>query len=92
MKAPILRRGCSGCVDQIVVDYLVDLVVPKSRSRCGFTDDVNTTVVRAERVFEMDRERLQVRLTDVFVAEGSLRAGTACLAAALVAKATVSVQ
>ncbi len=28
----------SECVDQIVIDYLVDLTVPRNRSRCGFTD------------------------------------------------------
>lgn len=80
----------SECVDRIVVDYLVDLVVPKNRSRCGFTDDVNTTVARAERVFEVDRDRFQLRLVDVFVAEGSSAAAAACLAAALVAEATDS--
>lgn len=78
----------SECVDRIVVDYLVDLVVPKNRTRCGFTDDVNTTVARAQRVFEVDRQRFEVRLTDVFVAEGSSQADAACLAGALVAEAT----
>lgn len=78
------------CVDQIVVDYLVDLTVPKNRSRCGFTDDVNTTVARAERVFEVNRERFQVRLTGVFLAEGSSKDDAACLSAALIAEATDS--
>lgn len=76
----------SDCVDLIVVDYLVDLAVPKDRSRCGFTDDVNTTVASAERVFEVDRGRFEVRLTDVFVAEGSSLADAACLADGLVAE------
>ena len=80
----------SDCVDRIVVDYLVDLTVPKNRSRCGFTDDVNTTVARAERVFEVNREAFQVRLTEVFVAEGSSRVDASCLADALVAHATDS--
>lgn len=80
----------SDCVDQIVVDYLVDLIVPKNRSRCGFTEDVNTTVARAERVFEVDRERFQMRLTDVFNAEGSSLADAACLAQAFIAEATDS--
>ena len=81
----------SECVDRIVVDYLVDLVVPENRSRCSFTDDVNTTVARAERVFQLDRERFRMRLTDVFTAEGSSAAVAACLADGLVAGASDTV-
>jgi pimeloyl-ACP methyl ester carboxylesterase len=81
----------SECVDRIVVDYLVDLTVPKNRSRCGFTDDVNTTVARAERVFRVDRDRFRVRLTDVFTAEGSTPAVAACLAERVVVEATDTV-
>ena len=80
----------SDCVDRIVVDYLVDLTVPKNRSRCGFTDDVNTTVARAERVFEVNRQRFQVRLADVFIAEGLSQAEAACLVEALITEATDS--
>jgi pimeloyl-ACP methyl ester carboxylesterase len=74
----------SQCVDSIVVDYLVDLSVPKNRSRCGFTDDVNTTVARAEQVFHIDRDRFQSRLEDVFVAEGLSAADAACVAKGIV--------
>lgn len=74
----------SECVDRIVIDYLVDLTVPKNRSRCGFTDDVNTTVARAERVFRVDRDRYRTRLDGVFLAEGSPVAEAACLADGLV--------
>ncbi|MGB8860262.1 MAG: alpha/beta fold hydrolase [Ilumatobacteraceae bacterium] len=76
----------SECVDRIVVDYLVDLVVPKNRSRCGFTDDVNTTVAQAERVFDVDRDRFRVRLTEVFTREGSTATKAACLADGIVAQ------
>lgn len=80
----------SECVDRIVIDYLVDLTVPKNRSRCGFTDDVNTTVARAERVFEVDRDQSVSRLEQVFVAEGSPAELAACLAGGLVDEGTDS--
>jgi hypothetical protein len=81
----------SECVDRIVVDYLVDLAVPANRSRCGFTDDVNTTVARAERVFGVNRDRFRVRLTEVFTQEGSPPDAAACLADAMVRDATDTV-
>ena len=81
----------SECVDRIVIDYLVDLTVPKNRSRCGFTDDVNTTVARAERVFRVDRDRYRTRLVEVLQAEGSSAAEAGCLADGLVARGTDSV-
>ncbi|MDO8363332.1 MAG: alpha/beta hydrolase [Actinomycetota bacterium] len=76
----------SDCVDELVVDYLVRLTPPKNRSRCGFTDDVNTTVARAEQVFQLDRDRFRVRLASVFEAEGSSPAEASCLAEGLVAE------
>lgn len=81
----------SDCVDRIVIDYLVDLTVPKNRSRCGFTDDVNTTVARAERVFRVDRDHYRTRLVEVLQAEGSSATEAGCLADGLVAKGTDSV-
>lgn len=75
----------SDCIDRIVVDYLVDLVVPADRTRCGFTDDRNTTVARAEQVFTIDRERFGQRLTEVFVAEGLSTGDASCVARGLVA-------
>jgi len=81
----------SECVDEIVVDYLVDLVVPKNRSRCGFTDDVNTRVARARQVFQLDRERFRMRLAKVFAAEGADDDEAACLADGLVEKGSDSV-
>ncbi len=80
----------SACVDSIVVSYLVDLTVPKNRTRCGFTDDVNTTVARAARVFAVNRDHFLLRLTDVFVAEGSPAGEAACLAAGMIADGTDS--
>ncbi|MFM2077584.1 MAG: hypothetical protein RJA49_1474 [Actinomycetota bacterium] len=70
----------SQCVDALVVDYLVDLAVPKNRSRCGFTDDVNTTVARAEQVFSVERTRFQSRLEGVFAAEGLSPTDASCVA------------
>jgi hypothetical protein len=68
----------------MVVQYLVDLVVPKNRARCGFTDDVDTTVARADRVFQLNRDRFLVRLTEVFAAEGMAADDAACIAAGIV--------
>jgi pimeloyl-ACP methyl ester carboxylesterase len=76
--------GHSECVDDMVVQYLVDLVVPKNRARCGFTDDVDTTVARADRVFRLNRDRFRVRLADVFAAEGLADDDAACVAAGIV--------
>lgn len=76
----------SDCVDRIVVDYLVDLTVPKDRSRCTFTDDVNTIVARAEQVFTVDRDRFRRRLGEVFAAEGLDAEIARCVADALVAE------
>jgi pimeloyl-ACP methyl ester carboxylesterase len=78
----------SQCVDDIVVDYLVDLTVPKNRTRCGFTDDVNTTVAQAEQVFRVDHDRFQRRLTEVFTAEGLKADQAACVAKGVVAQGT----
>jgi pimeloyl-ACP methyl ester carboxylesterase len=81
----------SECIDRLVVDYLIDLVVPKDRTRCTFTDDQNTTVARAEQVFAVDRDHFFTRLRDVFVAEGAPVADAECLADALVRDASDSV-
>ena len=70
----------SGCVDQIVVDYLVDLAVPTDRTRCDFTDDVDTTVARAEQVFLLDEAAWKLRLKQVFVDEGLSDIGADCMA------------
>ena len=75
----------SGCVDRIVVDYLVDLEVPGDRTRCDFTDDVDTTVARAEQVFRIDEARFEVRLAEIFTAEGLDADAAACVAAEVVA-------
>lgn len=77
----------SECVDRIVIDYLVGLSVPATRSRCGFTDDINTTVARATAVFEADRERFLLRLQNVFEAEGIAPQAARCLAQGIVAEA-----
>ena len=76
--------GHSECVDALVVQYLVDLVVPKNRSRCGFTDDVDTTVARADQVFRLDRDRFRTRLTSIFTEEGLSADDAACVAAGIV--------
>jgi pimeloyl-ACP methyl ester carboxylesterase len=76
--------GHSQCVDDMVVRYLVDLVVPKNRSRCGFTDDVDTTVARADQVFRLNRDRFRVRLTDIFAEEGLSADDAACVADGIV--------
>ena len=81
----------SACVDRIVVDYLVDLVVPDDRSRCDFNDDVNTTVARAETVLTMAHDRFEVRLRDVFVAEGLDDTDAACLAEGISERGTDAV-
>ena len=78
----------SECVDKMVVDYLVDLTAPQNRSRCGFTDDVNTLVAQADQVFQLDRDRFEQRLTKVFIEEGSSEATAACLAKGIVADGT----
>jgi hypothetical protein len=78
----------SDCVDSLVVDYLVDLTVPQNRSRCDFTDDVDTTVARAAQVFTLDREHFLDRLTRVFAAEGETDDMAQCLAERIVAEAS----
>lgn len=84
----------SECVDTLVVDYLVDLVVPKDRSRCDFTNGENaddTTVARAAQVFTLDRARYERRLTQVFIAEGDDEDLAACVASGLAADAPEAV-
>jgi pimeloyl-ACP methyl ester carboxylesterase len=81
----------SECVDQIVIDYLVDLTVPKNRSRCAFTDDVNTMVARAEQVFVLNHDRFETRLTKVLTEEGLASEDATCVARGIVAEASDSV-
>lgn len=81
----------SECIDRLVVDYLVDLKVPKNRSRCAFTDDQNTTVARARQVFEVDRDHFRTRLTTVLVAEGSSADDAECIVDGLVRDGSDSV-
>lgn len=84
----------SECVDTLVVDYLVDLVVPKDRARCDFTNGDNaddTTVARAAQVFTLDRARYERRLTQVFIAEGDSDELAACVAKGLAEQASTSV-
>ncbi|MBI4884919.1 MAG: alpha/beta fold hydrolase [Actinobacteria bacterium] len=81
----------SECVDRIVIDYLVDLQVPPTRTHCGFTDDVNTTVARATEVFSLDRSRFRIRLQDVIEAEGSAPDVASCLAAGIIDQGSDSV-
>lgn len=81
----------SDCVDRIVVDYLVELKIPNTRARCGFTDDVNTTVARASAVFAIDRDRFLIRLQSVFEAEGSPSATARCLAEGIIDQGSDSV-
>jgi hypothetical protein len=76
--------GHSECVDDLVVQYLVDLVVPKNRSRCGFTDGVDTTVARADQVFRLNRDRFRVRLASIFAEEGLSDTDAACVASGIV--------
>lgn len=81
----------SECVDRLVVDYLVELEVPKNRSRCTFTDDQNTTVARARQVFEVDREHFRTRLNTVLVAEGTAADDAECIVDGLVREGSDSV-
>lgn len=81
----------SECVDRLVIDYLVDLNVPETRTRCGFTDDVNTTVARASQVFTIDRDRFRARLQSVFEAEGYSPDEARCLAEGVVAEGSDSI-
>jgi pimeloyl-ACP methyl ester carboxylesterase len=81
----------SECVDRLVIDYLVDLEVPRDRSRCDFTDGTDTTVARAAQVFTLDRDRFRRRLESVFIAEGRPAAIAACLAERLAADASDAV-
>ena len=78
----------SECVDDIVVNYLVDLTVPKNRARCGFTDNVNTKVAQADQVFTVDHARFEKRLTEVFTGEGLSATDAACVAKAVVGAGT----
>ena len=81
----------SDCVDEIVIEYLVALKVPHTRTQCGFTDDVNTTVARARAVFSIDRERFRIRLRSVFEAEGSPPDVARCLADGIIEQGSASV-
>jgi len=81
----------SECVDAMVVDYLIDLIVPTDRARCDFTDDVDTTVARGRQVFTIDRDHYAQSLRRVFAAEGLDAPVAQCLAVALTAEATDSV-
>ncbi len=81
----------SDCVDEIVIEYLVALMVPRTRTQCGFTDDVNTTVARARAVFSIDRERFRIRLQSVFEAEGSPPDVARCLAEGIIEQGSDSV-
>ncbi|MEQ1872984.1 MAG: alpha/beta fold hydrolase [Ilumatobacteraceae bacterium] len=81
----------SECVDRIVIDYLVELKVPDSRTQCGFTDDVNTTVARASQVFSIDRDSFLIRLRSVFEAEGSTPDVARCLAEGIIDQGSDSV-
>jgi pimeloyl-ACP methyl ester carboxylesterase len=81
----------SECVDRYVVEYLVDLVVPPNRSRCGFTDGQNTLVARAQQVFEVDRGQLQSRLATVFEAEGLSAEEALCIAEGIIEEGSDSV-
>ncbi len=76
--------GHSECIDEMVVQYLVDLVVPRNRARCGFTDGVDTTVARADQVFRLDRDRFRTRLEGIFAAEGLSADDATCVAAGVV--------
>lgn len=81
----------SECVDQIVIDYLVELKTPNARTQCGFTDDVNTTVARASAVFSIDRDKFLIRLQSVFEAEGSPPAVARCMAEGIIDQGSDSV-
>ncbi len=81
----------SDCVDEIVVDYLIELKAPSARTRCGFTDDVNTTVARASAVFSIDRAKFLIRLQSVFEAEGSPPDVAHCLAIGIIEQGSDSV-
>jgi hypothetical protein len=78
----------SACIDTMVMGYLVALTVPQNRTRCDFTDNVNTTVARAEQVFTLDRNHYRQSLRRVFVREGLSTATADCLAGKLVAQAS----
>ena len=78
-------------LDRIVIDYLVELAIPESRTQCGFTDDVNTTVARASAVFSLDRDRFLIRLQGVFEAEGSPPSVARCLAEGIIDQGSDSV-
>ena len=80
----------SECVDTMVVDYLIDLTIPQNRSRCSFTGGQNTTVARAQQVFQVNRKRFNARLAEVFEAEGATTDEAECLADGLTEQGTDS--
>ncbi len=75
----------SECIDELVIGYLVDLTVPKDRSRCTFTGgDADTSVAQAKQVFELDRPGFLGRITKVLEGEG-LEPGVArCVAEGII--------
>ncbi len=76
----------SECIDELVVGYLVDLIVPKDRSRCTFTGgDADTAVARAKQVFELDRPGFLGRIETVLEGEGLEPDVARCVAEGIIA-------
>jgi pimeloyl-ACP methyl ester carboxylesterase len=75
----------SRCVNEIVVDYFVDLTVPADGTMCPFVVGAATIAARADAIFA-DPEPATVlpALEDVLVASGETPAASHCIASRLV--------
>ncbi|MET0327126.1 MAG: alpha/beta fold hydrolase [Ilumatobacteraceae bacterium] len=73
----------SECLDGLVVDYLVDGVVPADGASCPFVDDLVTDAEIGDYLFDYPEYWVRPWLEEVFVAEGSPDEEAACLAGEL---------